>query len=230
MIFKHHVFVQEKRDVHERDGNIMDKKGRQSSKIELGDSRAAITKETAIILSVAMLIIGFIAGVAFSVFKSHTESGGKRAVADQSLSSMFQQLEGETVKNPGNADGWTRLGNAFFDSNMYEKAIQAYEQSLAIKPNPDVLTDLGIMYRLNKEPLKAVDAFSKAMAIDANHQFSRMNKGIVLMYDLKDEKGAVKAWEELLLLNPMAMFQDGKSVDEIVKHYKDNHAKGGNSE
>ena len=185
---------------------------------------AVITRETAIILSVAMLVIGFVGGVAFGVIKSNRTSDLKTQISSEPPSDMLQKLEDETARNPKNADAWIKLGNIFFDSDQYKKAINAYEQSLTIKTdNPNVLTDLGIMYRFNREPLKAVEAFNRAMAADPVHQFSRMNKGIVLMYDLKDEKGAIQAWEELLTLNPLTMFQNGQSLDEVLKHYKEGH-------
>ena len=52
-----------------------------------------------------------------------------------------------------------------------------------------------------------------------------MNKGIVLLHDLNDENDAVQAWEELLEINPIAVFGNGQSVDEVVQHYKDGHEK-----
>jgi len=42
----------------------------------------------------------------------------------------------------------------------------------------------------------------------------------VLLHDLKDEKGAVQAWEELLKINPMAMYSDGQSIAELVRTLK----------
>lgn len=177
-------------------------------------------------LSIAMLVIGFIGGVAFGVIKSHKMAEAKSQIPTEPLPDMVHKLEEETVRNPESAEAWIKLGNALFDSDKYEKAIRAYEQSLAIEPdNPNVLTDLGIMYRLSKQPEKAVESFSRAMAIDPAHQFSRMNKGIVLMYDLKDEKGAIQAWEELMAINPLFTFQDGQSLDEVLKHYKDGNQK-----
>ncbi len=95
--------------------------------------------------------------------------------------------------------------------------------------SPDVLTDLGIMYRGNRQPEKAVEMFSKAISLDPKHQNSRMNKGIVLLHDLKDEQSAIQAWEQLLEINPIATFPDGQTVEELVRHYKEGHENvGGN--
>ena len=49
---------------------------------------------------------------------------------------------------------------------------------------------------------------------------SRFNKGIVLMHDLNDIKGAIKAWEDLLQINPVAVAPNGMSVDQLVQSMK----------
>jgi len=190
------------------------------------DKHSVIHLHTAILLSIAMLVIGFIGGTVFGVMKTVPHTGGKPTVSEELPPRMFQALEDETVKNPQNADAWTRLGNAYFDSEQYQKAIYAYEKSLSIAPDsPDVLTDLGIMYRGNRQAEKAVEMFSKAMSLDPKHENSRMNKGIVLLHDLKDEQAAVQVWEELLDINPLAVFPDGQTVAELVRHYKEDHEK-----
>ncbi len=120
--------------------------------------------------------------------------------------------------NPTNIDAWTQLGNVYFDTQNFAKAIRAYEKSLELSPdNPNVLTDLGVMYRRNGQPGKAVEAFDRAMAIAPNHEQSRLNKGIVLRYDMNDREGAVKAWQEVLRINPSAVTPNGQPVSEAIK-------------
>jgi tetratricopeptide (TPR) repeat protein len=100
--------------------------------------------------------------------------------------------------NSGIAGSWTQLGNTYFDSDLYEKSIEAYRKSLSLEPNnPDVWTDLGIMYRLSGHPVKAIEAFDRAMVIDPKHENSRFNKGVVLLNDLEDEVSASREWEDL---------------------------------
>lgn len=192
-------------------------------------NRPVMDRQKAVLLSVAMLVIGFISGAAFGVLKTTSLSDRKTAVSNASPPQMLQALEGEAAQNPQNADIWARLGHAYFDTDQYQKAIDAYEKSLAIEPgNPNVLTDLGVMYRRNKQPRKALEMFSKAIAHDPKHEVSRMNKGIVLLHDLNDEQGAIEAWEELLKINPLAAFGNGQTVDEKIRHYKEGHDKGEN--
>jgi cytochrome c-type biogenesis protein CcmH/NrfG len=176
------------------------------------------------------LAVGFFGGVMFAVFRSDSAAGpGQSATRTtqapaQALtdkSGMISALEDETAKNPQNEQTWIQLGNAYFDSDQHEKAIRAYQKALEINPNnADVWTDLGIMYRRSGKPQEAIASFDKAIAIDPKHEPSRLNKGIVLLHDLRDFKGAIKAWEELLEVNPIAMAPTGRSVDEMVQQLK----------
>lgn len=45
------------------------------------------------------------------------------------------------------------------------------------------------------------------------------------MHDLGDREGAIRAWEDLLEINPLAMAGNNQSVDQIVKHFKEGHYK-----
>jgi len=191
-------------------------------------SSPGVSRQNAMWLSVVMLVIGFIAGTIFGVMKAPPVPGGSspgpQAVSNDPPAEMFAALETEAAQNPENPDIWARLGHAYFDASQFQKAIDAYEKSLAIAPNnPNVLTDLGVMYRRNKQPEKAVEMFDRAIAVDPEHEVSRMNKGIVLMHDLNDTPAALKAWEELLEINPLATFGDGRTLDEIIQHYREGH-------
>jgi cytochrome c-type biogenesis protein CcmH/NrfG len=127
-------------------------------------------------------------------------------------------LEQEVAVNPTNVEAWTQLGNVYFDTGNFAKAINAYTKSLELSPgNPNVLTDLGVMYRRNGQPEKALASFEKAMTVAPNHEQSRFNKGIVLRYDMNDREGAIKAWEELLKINPGAMAPNGQPLSEAIK-------------
>ncbi len=121
-------------------------------------------------------------------------------------------------KNPQNVEAWTNLGHLYYDSDQVEKAITAYNKSLALAPdNADVLTDLGVMYRRAGNPRQAIASFDRAIQVNAKHETARFNKGIVLLYDLKDQAGAIAAWQGLVSLNPMATAPNGQLVSEIIK-------------
>jgi cytochrome c-type biogenesis protein CcmH/NrfG len=134
---------------------------------------------------------------------------------------MIQSLEQEIQKHPDNVELWIQLGNSYFDSNMFQKAVDAYQKALEIEPdNASVLTDMGVMYRRLKQPEKAIEAFDKAASIDPSHEMCRFNKGIVLMHDLNDKDGAIKTWEELVKINPLAKGPNGILITEFIDKIK----------
>jgi cytochrome c-type biogenesis protein CcmH/NrfG len=181
-------------------------------------------KESALLIALVALAAGFFGGVFFGVYKSGPDPGptpGGAPAAMQDLSKHIAALEAETRNNPSNLGAWIELGNAYFDSDQYEKSIQAYRKSLELKPdNADVLTDMGVMYRKTKRPQEAIEAFDQAIAVNPKHEISRLNKGIVLLHDLQDTAGAIRAWEGLLEINPTAMAPGGTTVDQMVQSLK----------
>ena len=81
------------------------------------------------------------------------------------------RLEAVVEKEPRNLQALIALGNLYFDSGQPAKAIDAYGRALAIDPrNPDVRTDLGIMYRAVKNYDKAVKEFREAARLDPKHK------------------------------------------------------------
>ena len=97
----------------------------------------------------------------------------------------------------------------------------AYNNALELNPgNPDVLTDLGVMYRRKGQPLEAIKAFDKAIKIDPRHEASRFNKGVVLLHDLNDSEGAIRAWEELVEVNPFARANGDELVLKLIEKIK----------
>ena len=135
----------------------------------------------------------------------------------QTLAALIQA----TQTTPDNVNAWTQLGHFYFDTAQPEKAIQAYEKSLELDGSrPDVWTDLGVMYRRNGDPTQAVKCFDRALALNARHEVALFNKGVVLMHDIKDAQGALKAWEKLVEVNPNAQTPNGQSVKSMIEQVK----------
>ncbi|MFO7598042.1 MAG: tetratricopeptide repeat protein [Desulfocurvibacter africanus] len=194
------------------------------------DEKKGISKAAAGIIAVLAFAAGLFVGVVVSnetrqeLVSPSPVAGppvpsGPQIPAD--MAGHIAHLEAEAAKQPDDADTWIKLGNAYFDTNQSEKAIRAYERVLEIAPgNADVLTDLGVMYRAAGQPAKAVEQFDKAIAANPAHQIARLNKGVVLLHDLKQREKAVQTWEDLLALNPGAVAPGGKPVAELVRELK----------
>jgi cytochrome c-type biogenesis protein CcmH/NrfG len=190
-----------------------------------------VKKETMLVVAIITLVVGFVGGVTYSSFKFGTGTPVQTSVPSQQTSrdqgvsekqaDMIQSFEKETSQNPENVEAWIQLGNLYFDTNRFKKAIRAYKRSLELNHNnPDVWTDLGVMYRRSGQPIRAIEAFEKAIEIDPNHETSRFNKGIVLMHDLNNREGAIKAWEGIVKVNPLASTPNGQPVTELVEKLK----------
>ena len=189
-------------------------------------------KEIVLLVGLVCLIIGFLSGIVFSIYKTPAGGGTATVATGQpqaqaakltaEQTQQLLQLELAVQKNPNNIEAWTTLGHLYFDSDQPDKAINAYNKSLALAPNnPDVLTDLGVMYRRAGNPQQAIASFDKAIAVNAKHETARFNKGIVLLYDLKDQPGAIAAWQGLVSLNPMATAPNGQLISEMLKEMQD---------
>jgi cytochrome c-type biogenesis protein CcmH/NrfG len=189
-----------------------------------------VKKETTFIVAFVALLVGFLSGVVFVSFKSgamrepQQQTASKPPIdATNASTEEIASLENEVSRNPGNTQAWVQLGNRYFDADQHQQAIRAYNRALALDSNnPGVWTDLGVMYRRNGQPQKAIEAFDKAISLDPLHEASRFNKGIVLLHDLKDRKGAIAAWEALLAINPSAKVPGGQPLRELLERVKQN--------
>lgn len=186
-----------------------------------------VKKETILIAIAISLVTGFLAGTIFTTYKispSKTTAAQPSAGAEQQGITLNNEqaqaitaLEAEVEKNQNNGEAWTRLGHLYFDTNQVKKAIEAYTRALAILPaNADILTDLGVMYRLDKQPDKAIESFDKAIQTNPRHETSRLNKGIVLIFDLGRSEDGLQAWQELLTVNPNALAPNGKPIRDLI--------------
>ena len=109
-----------------------------------------------------IFVTGFIAGVAFSVYKGKIIDTNPSMVASQSESNTGGQaileLEAKVAANPDDFASWIQLGHLYYDSDQPEKAIAAYTKSLELHSgDANLLTDLGVMYRRTKQPEKAIE-------------------------------------------------------------------------
>jgi cytochrome c-type biogenesis protein CcmH/NrfG len=196
-----------------------------------GIGNGFVKKETMLIAILISLGVGFLGGATLSAFKfSEGESVPAQSMQQQvtqdnvmtpDQNNRISTLEMETSLKPENVGAWIQLGNLYFDTNQFEDAVKAYKKALELEPNnPNVWTDLGVMYRRNGKPHQAIEAFDKAIESDPSHEVSQLNKGIVLMHDLDDIQGAIKAWEELVKVNPTAKTSSGQLLKDVIVGFK----------
>jgi cytochrome c-type biogenesis protein CcmH/NrfG len=207
------------------------------SKEENVDVHAAcVKKTTAALAAVICLAAGFFIGLIYSNLGSGGSGGSDRvrkmtvkqtetqapAANQVQQSSFISVLEQKVAADPRDAGSWLKLGHAYFDINRHADAINAYKEYLELKPgSADVWTDMGVMHRRGGNPQEALRCFEQAIALDPKHRQSRFNKGVVLIHDLKDTEGAIKAWEELLKIHPDAKTPSGQPLEQLIKAFKE---------
>jgi tetratricopeptide (TPR) repeat protein len=183
-----------------------------------------VTLNTALIIGIVGLIVGFIGGNIYSLYKSGSMGPQQSNIPSSSQgistaqSARMLSLEREVEKNPSSQPAWLELGNIYFDTGKFQDAIQAYSKYLSLNPNnPDVWTDLGVMYRRIGNPAEAVSSFDKAIELNPQHEQARFNKGIVQFYDMGNRDEAMKTWQELIAINPNFITTSGQTIKEFLE-------------
>ena len=112
-------------------------------------------------------------------------------------------------KDPNNLQALIGIGNLYFDTNRDLLAIENYRKALAMDPtNANVRTDMAICYRRSGNPVQAVEELKRAISTTPRHAQSRYNLGVILIQDMHDVEGGIKAWEALLENVPDYPYRD----------------------
>ena len=119
--------------------------------------------------------------------------------------------------------GMLRAARASLASQRYTEAIAAYQAVLKRDPrNVDAMTHLGLIVAIGGHADAALEAFDKALAIDAGYAPGYLYRGQVLYEVKRDYPGAIAAWERFLALVPTG--EDHQRVAALVKDARDKSA------
>jgi tetratricopeptide (TPR) repeat protein len=123
-----------------------------------------------------------------------------------------------TEADPASLEAWLELGNTYFDADMPDKSIAAYNRALSISPdNSDVLNDQGAMYRQVGNFTRALANFEKARLVDPNNLESIYNSGYVLAFDLNQIDKALIVWKTYLKLDRSS--ETARQVQSFIERY-----------
>lgn len=137
----------------------------------------------------------------------------------EAVAAAAKPLLDELATDPKSPEKTARVGDFYFDSHVYDKAISYYEASIRLKPdNPSVLTDLGTAYFYSGDSNTAIKRFDQALNLNPTFANALFNLGIVRWQGLKDPKGAVEVWEKLLQTNPN--YEQKDHVRELMERAK----------
>ncbi|MBT1071090.1 tetratricopeptide repeat protein [Pelotalea chapellei] len=142
----------------------------------------------------------------------------QQTTAPEDLQQQIKDALQLTQREPSDFRAWVALGNAYYDAEMPDKAIPAYNRALAIKPqDTDVLNDQGAMYRQTGDFEKAVTNFEKAFAIDSSNLESLYNTGYVYAFDLNRIDKALQVWQRYLKLDNSS--ETARQVQSFIERY-----------
>jgi tetratricopeptide (TPR) repeat protein len=101
---------------------------------------------------------------------------------------QLELLKQRIERDPRDTAALTQLGNMYMDAAKFPQAIDYMERALAVREDPTTRTDLGICYKQNGQPEKALAAFQRA-ASEAPEQWQALyNEAIVL--------GEMQRWDD----------------------------------
>jgi len=123
------------------------------------------------------------------------------------IRSMVEGLAAKQQVNPGNLDGWLRLGQAYAVLHEPDKAADAYEEAISLKPD-DVSIPLRAARALlsglkppEKIPPRVVALLKRAEAGDPQEPMVLWYLGVAAAQDGRPEE-ARRYWQALLSTLP----------------------------
>jgi cytochrome c-type biogenesis protein CcmH/NrfG len=156
---------------------------------------------------IGIFVVGFFTGVLFSAWKLDRTTpppltapmAREESAPSADPRGRIAGLEKMLAQDPNNVQACVQLGNDYFDAGQYQKAVDLYQKALKLDPrNADAITDMGTAFRKLHQPNESVAAFRQALEVDPNHALALFNLGLVLRDDVKDDAGALNAWERFL--------------------------------
>ncbi len=155
-------------------------------------------------LPVLPVLVGGLLGFIGGYFAGGGGRAGAPGGADASTAAAANpgapvaEIQRAVERDPENPRLLTALGNAWYDADDWNRAIDAYEKARRKAPeDPNLLSDLGAAYRNKGEFRRAVPLFERAQKNDRNHWQSLLNLVLIHAYDLHDSAGAQKWLDEL---------------------------------
>jgi len=173
------------------------------------------------ITMVLALVITILPGFANNTGNSgSSQTGASSQAIDSSAQQRITALETALKDNPKDVATLTELGNTYFDTGQYGKAIDEYSQVLEQTPNnTDVRTDMGISYYYLGMVNQAITEYKKALDVEPNKVQTLYNLGIAYADSSPpDIEAAVAQWQKVIQLYPGS--SDAQKAQEMIDKYK----------
>jgi len=128
----------------------------------------------------------------------HPPVDGASGADVQRLRQQVAEIEGLLATSPNDAGLMAALGNVYFDASRWPDARDWYEKALRISSgDPNILTDLAVVYRNLGDFQRSIELLDQAIAIDSDHWQAWYNKVVVYQFDLHQHDDAAEALKTL---------------------------------
>lgn len=115
---------------------------------------------------------------------------------------MISDYRQRLATNPDDVEANIGMGNLFFDSNQWEKAVDSYQRALSKTPdNDDVRVDMAVALHNLGQNAKAKEEMERVTRNNPSHRNAWLNLGVVSV-EMGDRASAINAWEQYLKLEP----------------------------
>lgn len=121
-----------------------------------------------------------------------------KRMADKQVAPLLEQLQ----KDPKNAELLAKIAKGYLAAQQFETARQYYEQSVAAKPDPEVMNQLAFVYVKVGDLNKSIALLNQALAIDPKNPSILFNLGYFEWKGKADPKAAIAAWQAFLKADP----------------------------
>lgn len=186
------------------------------------DAVPALTAVTGIAGVLFGVIVGYMLGlsqVAAGPLAVATASPGATAPVALVNEQELQSWRNILASDPKNVHANVQLADRLYDAGRYTEAIPYYQQAFSgDSKNVNVSTDLATALFYAGRADDALAQFDKSLALDPKHPQTLFNLGIVKRDAKNDPKGAIAAWERLLLSAPD--YADAAKVKTMVAGLK----------
>lgn len=118
------------------------------------------------------------------------------------LSSVIEHAHELSVKFPGSFDIWNILGTAAIQIKMLDKAIEAYEKCVILKPDyAEGYNNMGVALKEQGKFLEAINLYKKSISLKPNFAEAYVNIGVAFK-ELGKLDDSIDAYNKAITIKP----------------------------
>ena len=121
-----------------------------------------------------------------------------KRMAEKQVAPLLAELQ----QHPKDAELLAKIGRSYLAAQQFQSAQQYYEQSVALKPTPEMLNEMSFVDYSLGDVDKAIATLNRAIKMDPKNSKLLFNLGMFEWHGKSDPKAAIAAWQTMLKVNP----------------------------